>query len=243
MAWRVRHAELGREMPELLREPGHAGVTLWLWLEGLPVGRLEYLAAELPVAPAALRAAVPRAIAAAVGDRLFGLGFEGALPVRGTPERAVPDLGAILSSHDLLAAFGAAVAAPPSGAEDLSVFICTRDRPDRLALCLDSLEANLPFIGEIIVVDNGARPEETRAVTAGRQKMVFVAEPRPGLSIARNTGVRLARHAIAAFTDDDLVRATLGDYLTDQLLTVKGAEWQDYRAHVSPWELARYANA
>ena len=49
--------------------------------------------------------------------------------------------------------------------------------------------------------------------------------------------------AIAAFADDELVRNTLGDYLTDQLLTVKRAEWQDYRAHVSPWELARYADA
>ena len=49
--------------------------------------------------------------------------------------------------------------------------------------------------------------------------------------------------ALAAFADDDLVRGTLGDYLTDQLLTVKRAEWQDYRAHVSPWELARYADA
>jgi glutamine synthetase len=58
--------------------------------------------------------------------------------------------------------------------------------------------------------------------------------------------LRLPTHlgeAIAALEADDLVRATLGDYLTDQLLTVKRAEWQDYRAHVSPWELARYADA
>ena len=206
MAWRVRHYELGTEMPELAREPGYTGVTLWLWLHGVPVGRLEYLMAELPVAPSALRAAVPRAIAAAVGDRLFGKGFEGILPVRGTPERAVADLGAILSSQKLLDAFGVAVAAsPPARTEGLSVIICTRDRPDRLARCLDSLEANLPFIGEIIVVDNGGRPEETQAVTAGRQKIVFVAELRPGLSIARNTGIRLASHTILAFTDDDVV--------------------------------------
>ena len=58
--------------------------------------------------------------------------------------------------------------------------------------------------------------------------------------------LRLPTHlgeAIAALEEDDLVRAALGDYLTDQLLTVKRAEWQDYRAHVSPWELARYADA
>jgi SAM-dependent methyltransferase/GT2 family glycosyltransferase len=83
--------------------------------------------------------------------------------------------------------------------------ICTRDRPAQLARCLDSLAPNMHAIGEVILVDNGTRPEETRAITAGRPSLRVVAESRPGLSIARNTGLRHATHAIVAFTDDDVV--------------------------------------
>jgi glutamine synthetase len=49
--------------------------------------------------------------------------------------------------------------------------------------------------------------------------------------------------ALAAFAQDTVIRDALGDYVFDQLLTVKRAEWQDYRRHVSPWELARYGDA
>jgi glutamine synthetase len=49
--------------------------------------------------------------------------------------------------------------------------------------------------------------------------------------------------ALAPYSQDDVVRSALGDYVFDQLLTVKRAEWEDYRGHVSPWELARYGDA
>jgi GT2 family glycosyltransferase len=206
-AWRIQHIELGGELPDLERSPRHAGLTVILWLHGMPLGRLEYLDAELPVPASALAAAVPHAIAPAVGDRLFGRGFEGALPVHGRAVRATPDIGAILHRPGLLEALRDTLALPPPPPEGagLSVIICTRDRPEHLARCLDSLEPGLPWIGEIIVVDNGSRPEATRSLVAKRSKARYVAEPRPGLSLARNTGVRQARHDILAFTDDDVV--------------------------------------
>ncbi len=46
--------------------------------------------------------------------------------------------------------------------------------------------------------------------------------------------------ALVALAADDAVRAALGDFVVDQLLLVKRAEWDDYRRHVSPWEHARY---
>ncbi len=46
--------------------------------------------------------------------------------------------------------------------------------------------------------------------------------------------------ALNMFREDDVVRAALGDYVSDQLAQVKQAEWVDYRRHVSPWEQARY---
>jgi glutamine synthetase len=48
--------------------------------------------------------------------------------------------------------------------------------------------------------------------------------------------------ALHALAEDDVLRAALGDYIFDQLLTVKRAEWEDYRRYVSPWEHARYAD-
>ena len=40
-----------------------------------------------------------------------------------------------------------------------------------------------------------------------------------------------------------VVQDALGDFIVDQLLTVKRAEWEDYRRYVSPWELAHYGDA
>jgi glutamine synthetase len=49
--------------------------------------------------------------------------------------------------------------------------------------------------------------------------------------------------ALNAFAEDRVVQETLGSYITDLLLTVKREEWEEYRAHVSPWEFNRYVDA
>jgi glutamine synthetase len=48
--------------------------------------------------------------------------------------------------------------------------------------------------------------------------------------------------ALDALAEDDVVRAALGDYVCDQFLLVKRAEWNDYRQYVSPWERERYGD-
>jgi glutamine synthetase len=48
--------------------------------------------------------------------------------------------------------------------------------------------------------------------------------------------------ALDTMAADDVIRASLGTYIFDQLLTVKRAEWIDYRRHVSPWEHLRYGD-
>jgi glutamine synthetase len=48
--------------------------------------------------------------------------------------------------------------------------------------------------------------------------------------------------ALNALAEDDLMRTALGDYVCDQFLLVKRAEWNDYRRHVSPWERERYGD-
>ena len=46
--------------------------------------------------------------------------------------------------------------------------------------------------------------------------------------------------ALNALAEDDVIRGALGDYVCDQFLLVKRAEWSDYRRYVSPWERERY---
>lgn len=46
--------------------------------------------------------------------------------------------------------------------------------------------------------------------------------------------------ALAALAAGETIRAALGDFVVDQILLVKSAEWDEYRRHVSPWEHARY---
>jgi glutamine synthetase len=48
--------------------------------------------------------------------------------------------------------------------------------------------------------------------------------------------------ALYGLAEDDLMRAALGDYVLDQFLLVKRAEWADYRRYVSPWERERYGD-
>ena len=46
--------------------------------------------------------------------------------------------------------------------------------------------------------------------------------------------------ALDAMEGSDLVRETLGDHIFEWFLRNKRAEWADYKAQVTPFELARY---
>ncbi|MGY1618340.1 glycosyltransferase [Geodermatophilus sp. SYSU D00691] len=93
---------------------------------------------------------------------------------------------------------------PPDSAEPrhITVVVCTRERPDLLAGCLEAVHALDPAPAEVVVVDNAPRTQRT-ADLAERWGARRVVEPRPGLSHARNAGWRAVRTPIVAFTDDD----------------------------------------
>jgi GT2 family glycosyltransferase len=59
----------------------------------------------------------------------------------------------------------------------------------------------------VVVVDNAPRTQDTRGVVdeLADPRVRYLLEPRPGLSIARNTGARAATGEVIAFTDDDVV--------------------------------------
>ena len=114
---------------------------------------------------------------------------------------------------------------PPSPAQRLSmtVVVCTRDRAEELATCLDSLE-RVDYEGfEILVVDNAPSSEATRSLVERRAGRVrYVREPRPGLDWARNRAIAEAAGDIIAFTDDDVavdpgwVRALVAAFGSDE---------------------------
>ena len=96
---------------------------------------------------------------------------------------------------------------PPS----LTVAICTKDRPENLARCLESLlklqkpksESSSRF--EILVVDNAPSDEQTKELVASLLTVRYVREPKPGLDFARNRGLEEATGDLLAFLDDDVV--------------------------------------
>ncbi len=88
-----------------------------------------------------------------------------------------------------------------------SVVVCTRDRTELLAECLQSLLGLEYPRFEIIIVDNAPRTPATADLIKGHFQHVphirYVREDRPGLSWARNLGLRCAQGELIAYTDDD----------------------------------------
>lgn len=88
----------------------------------------------------------------------------------------------------------------------LSVIICTRNRPDKIGVCLKSILANSFSDFEIIVVDQ-SDDYKTKEVVEGTSNPLirYFRMKEKGLSIARNLGIKKARSGIIAFTDDDCI--------------------------------------
>ncbi|XVU22097.1 glycosyltransferase [Actinoplanes sp. CA-054009] len=93
-------------------------------------------------------------------------------------------------------------------APHITVVICTREHPEMLAKCLDSLLAqNYPGY-RILVIDNAPVTDATEKVVraaARRGPVDYLLEPRAGLSFARNAATKAAPGQILAWIDDDEV--------------------------------------
>jgi glycosyltransferase involved in cell wall biosynthesis len=101
---------------------------------------------------------------------------------------------------------GGAERASPTQPPSVTVAVCTRDRTEDLARCLDSLQhLHYPDF-DVLVVDNAPSSEATRRLVEQRGAPVrYVREPRPGLDWARNRAIAEPGGEIIAFTDDDVV--------------------------------------
>ncbi len=88
----------------------------------------------------------------------------------------------------------------------VTVAVCTRDRTDDLARCLDSLrKIEYPLL-DLLVIDNAPLNDDTkRLVRAYFPSVRYFCETKPGLDWARNRAIREAHGEIIVFTDDDAV--------------------------------------
>ena len=198
--WDVRHVDLSGDRPKVAVSARPLFVVFW-WRE-LPLGVKTYLPQQLPVDSGQLAGLAAELASAQLAARLPGFGGPARASYDGRPTMTVP-LAAAQGTDNLLERLDTLGDALPVSAEDLSVIVCTRDRPDALARCLSRLAAQDSPPGQIIVVDNSER-RTAEAVTAGIGGVHYLHEPRRGLSIARNSGIRASRGALIAFTDDDV---------------------------------------
>jgi glycosyltransferase involved in cell wall biosynthesis len=86
----------------------------------------------------------------------------------------------------------------------ISVLVCTRDRPNSLRKCLNSL-SNIEYPAyEVVVVDNASQDTSIRKIVESKG-FRYVREETPGLNWARNRAYREAKHDIVAYIDDDAI--------------------------------------
>lgn len=118
---------------------------------------------------------------------------------------AAPRLSWEAAAGRLEAAYEQAILAlrTPSTTADAALVICTRNRPQLLESALTRIEAVGTGETEVIVVDSASDSDETRVVADRFPGVRYRRVERPGLSIARNEGLKATDRRIVVFTDDD----------------------------------------
>lgn len=94
---------------------------------------------------------------------------------------------------------------PTAACPQVTVAVCTRDRPHDLKLCLDAIQQlDYPNL-DLLVIDNAPTDRATAELVGQYENVRYVVEHRPGLSWARNRAIAEAQGEIIAFTDDDVM--------------------------------------
>lgn len=181
------------------RRDGRRVATAWILVRAFtePLGQSIVELPEDGMPAAELAALIDRDHGTAIRERLVAAGS--------APVSPIPVEGISLDSTVPYLARRAEVLA---NAPEITVVICTRDRPEQLRTTLGTLFAQAYPRFRILVVDNAPRTDATAQVVrsfADRGLDVeYVLEQRPGLSRARNAAVAAAPGELLAFTDDDI---------------------------------------
>ncbi len=203
--YKILHIKLSQGIPTLTADVKYQGIYAVFWWYGIPLGHQEIPTVELPMTALSLCSLAVQTITPAVGSSLLERGFKAPLPVISkNPSRDTPvDFHALMALLSPLKQLQEKYSQPVSGS--VSVVVCTRNRPQQLAQCLLALSSLSQRPEQILVVDNAPADDATRSLVAQMPGIQYVLEPRPGLSVARNTGIRHSTGDIIAFTDDDAI--------------------------------------
>jgi len=114
----------------------------------------------------------------------------------------------------------------------VSVIVPTRNRHQMLKRCLESVVSSYSTYAydELIVVDNGSDEAEAKLnrQLADNSNAIHCYEPKPGLSFARNAGIKRAGGDIIVFADDDFtvdkdwVKNLIPNYEDEQVVCCTG---------------------
>lgn len=208
-SWIIRHLELSSGLRDLLPLlEAETGIYLILWWQEIPLGHLEIAAQQLPMTAGHLTDQILKVIAPTLASRILKNDFQPPLPgaFGNWQQVTMPNVSSLIALTQPLKQLQEQIetSIATQTRETISVIICTRDRAEELARCLQSLQQLTAAPEEVIVVDNAPSSNATQKITAQFRNVRYLLEPRPGLSIARNAGLREATGNLIAFTDDDV---------------------------------------
>lgn len=204
--------------PEPLEDvDGYQALRAMVRLHGVPIGYVEVPLFGTTFTGADLQRIILRRLAGPVIRHHLMDALAAPLPLEGM------DLEGLLNAPH-----------PAPGGEStlVTVAVCTRDRPEELKLCLDSLVRQDHPQLDVLVVDNAPATDATkRLVEDSYPEVRYVREPRPGLDWARNRAVSEARGEVLAYTDDDVVAdpswvsALAAAFEDPEVMAVTGLVW------------------
>jgi GT2 family glycosyltransferase len=92
-----------------------------------------------------------------------------------------------------------------AGKSDVSVVVSTRNRPDHIVACVQSILSNSGVEFELVVVDQSDNDESRIAVASNvaDPRLRWIASDTRGLSASRNVAIGSTNGPVLAFTDDD----------------------------------------
>ncbi len=197
----VRELELSEPLPALEPAARHRAVLLLARLHDEPLGVLEPELSPGGLSAAALADAVWRELKDKIQAHLAADGIAGpaSLPAGGLATEAGP---ACCRTRERFL----------ERAPELTVLIPSRERPERLRRCLESILAcAYPATRfSVLVVDNAPQSDRTRALIeelagafAGR--VHYQREDAPGSASARNRGLAAVDTPLVVMTDDDVI--------------------------------------
>ncbi len=211
LPWKILKLDLSQGLSEIPFQEGYERTYLVLWWQNIPLGHLLIMAEQLPMSATEIGNLILQQIAPTIGSHLFAEKWQESIASLNhfcnsyQGETKSVEWNGLVTLDKPIAQMEQKMNKINQQTDNISVIVCTRNRPEQLTKCLESLQKLSPSPQEIIVVDNAPTTSTTKTIVEQNPNIKYILEPEVGLSKARNTGIHYATGDIIAFTDDDVV--------------------------------------